>query len=130
MAFLQAEFPGRWRFDTKRYLDLGGNPDNIMILCQGERVIGFAHVYFRGGSYQGPPTYWHSLVGTHYGGLGPIGVAASVRGKGLGLALLQLSLQHLATLGVEDAVIDWTTLLDFYARAGFAPWKTYIRMEQ
>ena len=129
MAFLQAEFPGRWRFDTKRYLDLGGDCSDIMVLSQGSQVIGFAQIYHRASSYQAPPMYWHRLVGARYGGLGPIGVAAGVRGKGLGLALLQLSLQHLATLGVQDAVIDWTTLLGFYARAGFTSWKTYLRMD-
>jgi len=123
MDFLLAEFPGRWRYDTKRFLDQGGAPEDIMILRQGEKVIGFAHLHHRRSAYQGPPTYWHQLVGRHYGGLGPIGVAAAMRGKGLGLALLQLSLEHLAGLGVHDAVIDWTTLLDFYARVSFIPWK-------
>jgi predicted N-acetyltransferase YhbS len=52
-----------------------------------------------------------------------------MRGKGLGLALLQLGLEHLARMGVENAVIDWTGLVDFYGRVGFTPWKTYARME-
>ena len=129
IAFLQAEFPGRWHFDTKRFLSLGGNPQEIIILRQGQAVIGFAHVFHWRASYQGPPIYWHKLMGPHYGGLGPIGVAAGMRGKGLGLALLQLALQHVADVGVQDAVIDWTTLTDFYGRVGFTPWKTYIRME-
>ena len=129
MAFLQAEFPGRWRYDTRRYLDLGGAPQEIMILRQGERVTGFAHIYTRRSSYQAPPIYWKRLLGRSPGGLGPIGVAAGVRGQGLGLALLQLSLQHLAGQGVADAVIDWTTLTGFYGKVGFTPWKAYLRME-
>jgi len=129
MAFLRAEFPGRWRFDTGRFLALGGAPQDIMILRRSQDVIGFAHIYHRRSAFLGPPIFWHSLMGANYGGLGPIGVAAGMRGRGLGLALLQLSLQHLAGLGVTNAVIDWTRLLDFYAKAGFTPWKSYTRME-
>jgi predicted N-acetyltransferase YhbS len=128
-AFLQAEFPGRWRFDTKRFIDRGGDPGEIIVISQGAQVLGFAHIYHWRGSYQGPPIYWHTLLGRRYGGLGPIGVAAGMRGKGLGLALLQLGLEHLARKGVENAVIDWTGLVDFYGRVGFTPWKTYARME-
>ncbi len=129
MAFLRAEFPGRWRFDTGRFLALGGAAQDIMILRRSQDVFGFAQIYDRRSVFLGPPIFWHSLLGAHYGGLGPIGVAAGVRGRGLGLALLQLSLQRLAGLGVTDAVIDWTGLLDFYAKVGFTPWKTYTRME-
>ncbi len=127
--FLQAEFPGRWRFDTGRFLDRGGDVADIIILRRAATVLGFAHIYHWRASYQGPPVYWHKLLGGRYGGLGPIGVAAGMRGKGLGLALLQLGLQHIADLGVEQAVIDWTGLTEFYARVGFTPWKPYIRME-
>lgn len=128
-AFLQAEFPGRWRYDIRRYLDLGGDPSYIIIAKQGDAVIGFAQIHRAGRGYQGTPTYWRALRGPHPGGLGPIGVAANTRGKGIGLALLQLALEEAARRGVEDAVIDWTTLVDFYARVGFTPWKSYARME-
>jgi GNAT superfamily N-acetyltransferase len=128
MSFLLAEFPGRWRFDIAWYLEHGGKPQDIVLLRQGLQVVGFAHTYNPRSVFLGSPIYWHRLLGRRYGGLGPIGVAASVRGKGLGLALLQLALQHLARLGVCGAAIDWTDLTDFYARAGFAPWKTYTCM--
>ena len=109
MAFLQAEFPGRWRYDIGRFLSRGGAPQDIIILCQGQSVIGFARIHHRRSAFLAGPTYWHRLLRPRYGGLGPIGVAAAMRGKGLGLALLQLALAHLAQLGVEDAVIDWTS---------------------
>jgi predicted N-acetyltransferase YhbS len=59
--------------------------------------------------------------------LGPIGVAADARGGGLGLALLVAGLRQLRDRGAGPAVIDWTDLLDFYARAGFAPWLRYVQ---
>jgi len=128
-AFLAAEFPGRWRYDIARYLTMGGDPAMVIILRQGDAVAGFAQIHRAGRGYQGPPAYWRGVRGPRPGGLGPIGVAASMRGKGVGLALLQLALEEAARRGVEDGVIDWTSLLDFYARVGFAPWKSYARME-
>lgn len=129
MDFLHAEFPGGWRFDTRRYLDQGYDPKEIIILTQGAQVIGFAHIWSWRSSFLGPSVYWKKLLGRRCGGLGPIGVAQGMRGKGLGLALLQLALEYDAALGVEDGIIDWTSLTGFYARVGFTPWKTYIRME-
>ncbi len=128
LDFLRAEFPGRWRYDTERYLAAGNPPQEYIILRQGRRVIGFAKIHHRRSARLGPPLYWRRLLGRNAGGLGPIGVAADMRGKGLGLALLQLGLEHLAHLGVRQAVIDWTDLVDFYARVGFVPWKSYVQM--
>jgi predicted N-acetyltransferase YhbS len=79
-------------------------------------------------SWLGPNVYWHRLLGEHYGGLGPIGVSASHRGRGLGLALLCHSVAHLRDLGVRRMCIDWTNLLDFYGKIGFAPWKEYVHV--
>ena len=129
MDFLQAEFPGGWRFDTRFFLDQGYDPAEVIIMTQGAHVIGFAHIWSWRSRFLGPSVYWKKLLGHRCGGLGPIGVAQGMRGKGLGLALLQLALQYDAELGVEDGIIDWTTLTGFYALAGFTPWKTYIRME-
>jgi len=128
LDFLRAEFPGRWRYDTEHYLAKGTPPQEYIILRQDSRVIGFAKIHHRGSAYLGPPLYWRRLLGRGAGGLGPIGVAADMRNKGLGLALLQLALEHLAHLGVRHAVIDWTGLVDFYARVGFVPWKSYAQM--
>lgn len=129
MSFLLAEFPGRWRFDSKRFLDLGGDPADFVLLWRAQTVIGFARIHHAHSKFLAPPQYWRKLLAPASGGLGPIGVAAAERGKGLGLALLQLALEYDAGLGVQDAVIDWTSLVDFYARAGFSPWKSYLRME-
>jgi predicted N-acetyltransferase YhbS len=57
--------------------------------------------------------------------LGPIGVGKAIRGRGLGLALLVRGLEFLRAAGAHETVIDWTDLLDFYGRCGFAPWRRY-----
>ena len=68
--------------------------------------------------------YWRA-ASLAAGGLGPIGVAAALRGRGLGRALLVAALDRLRRLGHPDVVIDDTSLLGYYGPHGFAPWITY-----
>lgn len=125
LAFLEREFPGRWHYEISQFLANGGPPQDVVIVCLDGAVQGFAHIH--------PPFTTHLTYGTNWrralaqpaGGLGPIGVAQAVRGERLGLALLDGGLQVLAERGTRGCVIDWTTLLDFYAKVGFQPWIAY-----
>ncbi len=125
LAFLDREFPGRWRFDIGHFLDQGGAPDDIMLLRLDGALHGFAHLH----SPNTPPTAygmnWRLALTPPAGGLGPIGVSEAVRGEKLGLTLLDAGVQALAERGTRGCVIDWTTLLDFYAKVGFQPWIAY-----
>jgi GNAT superfamily N-acetyltransferase len=126
-GFLRREFPGRWHSDTVEALDAGMRGLDLALLqeeASGE-IVGFSRIYDAGSPVLGPGLYWRALMGESPGALGPIGVSASVRGKGLGLALLRLCLQELAGRGVRTTVIDWTDLGEFYAKMGFVPWKAY-----
>jgi GNAT superfamily N-acetyltransferase len=126
-AFFDAEFPGRWKSDTFEALDAGMRDKDLTLLideASGE-VVGFSRVYDEQSPVLGPGVYWRGIMGPSPGGLGPIGVSRSVRGKGLGLALLRLCLEELKGRGLRSMVIDWTDLGAFYAKMGFGPWKAY-----
>ncbi len=130
VGFLEREFPGGWLSITRWYLDRGGAPEDIIIMLDGDSVEGFCHVNHGGSNWLGPNVYWHRLLGPTYGGLGPIGISASHRGRGLGFALLCRSVAHLQRLGVRRMCIDWTDLLDFYGKIGFRPWKEYVHVSK
>lgn len=125
LRFLQQEFPGRWYYETAKRLEVEDNPRDILILTQGEEVVGFCHTFHRGSRRIGPSIYWRKLLGEAYGGLGPIGLAASTRGKGLGLALLCKGVEYVKGQGASRMAIDWTDLVHFYGRIGFRVWKRY-----
>jgi GNAT superfamily N-acetyltransferase len=129
LAFLDAHFPGRWRYDVGRFLAGGGDVGDIVGLLRGGKVLGMAHVFHPGSKRIGPSIAW-TRGGAGAGGLGPMGLAESLRGRGLGLALLDRAIVRLAQLGVQEMVIDWTVLLDFYGRLGFVPWKRYRHGER
>jgi Predicted acetyltransferase len=127
LDFLSAEFPGRWTSDTLEALEAGMRGRDLVLLMEESsgRVVGFSRIYDKDSPVLGPGVYWRNLMGDFPGGLGPIGVSKSVRGKGLGLALLRSCIEELAGRGVGNMVIDWTGLRDFYGKMGFRPWKAY-----
>lgn len=125
LRFLEQEFPGRWHYETAKRLEAEDTPRDILILTHNDEVVGFCHTFHRGSKRIGPSIYWRKLLGEAYGGLGPIGVAASTRGKGLGLALLCKGVEYVKQQGAGRMAIDWTDLVDFYGRIGFRVWKRY-----
>lgn len=125
LRFVGREFPGRWTYETEQRLRVEPTPADVLIIKGRADVIGFCHVYHQGSRRIGPSIYWREAIGGRYGGLGPIGVDRAHRGRGLGRALLAFALKHLRRVGVEHAVIDWTTLVEYYGRFGFQIWRTY-----
>jgi GNAT superfamily N-acetyltransferase len=124
LAFLDGAFPGRWRYIIGRFLAAGGRIEDIMGVVRHRAVLGFAHLFHAGSLWIGPSIAW-AARNARAGGLGPMGLAPDCRRQGLGLALLDGAVRHLAALGMEDMVIDWTNLLAFYGRLGFSPWRHY-----
>jgi GNAT superfamily N-acetyltransferase len=122
LDFLTREFPGSWELHARWHLARGGRTGDFVVLDVDRRIEGFCHIFRPGAWPPGPSTYWPTS-----GGLGPIGVSARLRGRGLGRQLLDASLRELRASGVELCTIDWTRLVDFYARFGFSPARSYLR---
>ena len=128
--FLTDEFPGRWRWEGLQYLEAGGYPEEFMLLFDDGQIIGFSQTYCSGSVQLGSNVMWNPLLGEHFGGLGPIGIAESHRGRGLGLALLCESVADMKRRGVRRMCVDWTGLVDFYGTIGFTIWKSYQHAEK
>ena len=125
LRFLLAEFGGEWWHDIGWFLQAGGEPADVLLLrAGGGSIRGFARIHTPASRPAGWPMYWRAQSPAA-GGLGPIGLATALRGRGLGRALLVLALDRLRRLGHPDVVIDDTTLLGYYGPHGFTPWITY-----
>ncbi len=125
MEFLGREFPGGWEYEVARYFESGGDPADCLLAMTTGTIVGFCRTFTPESRLLGGSTHWFPLLGKRWGGLGPIGISAALRGRGLGRTLLRYSVTSLKRRGIEDAVIDWTVLVDFYARVGFTVWKRY-----
>lgn len=124
-AFFERAFPGRWHFSAVEFLRAGGRIEDFIILRQAGRVEGFAWLTFPDSARPIERMYPHRLP-KPWGHLGPIGVAEPLRGLGWGGLLLQSGLMALRARGVRGCVIDWTSLLDFYGKWGFKPYRRYL----
>lgn len=126
LAFLLAEFGGEWWHETTWFLDQGGDPSTLLLLRDADRsIVGIARIHRPDVRPIGPPHFWAARRAPAAGGLGPIGIAASRRGAGLGRALLVTALDRLRRQGLTDVVIDLTSLLGYYGSHGFSPWLTW-----
>lgn len=126
-AFFRKNFPGRWTAEYLDFLDSGRDPGDLILLQEASsaRVLGFCRICRGLDPWLQPGLYWRSLLEGRTGALGPIGIDAGQRGRGLGLALLRRGLQELGAYGASRVVIDWTDQVGFYAPLGFRIWKTY-----
>ncbi len=127
LAFLQREFPDRWRFDFQEFMRENGRISDYQVLWTPRGIGGFCHLSFED-SWRPMERFYPNRLPRPWGQAGPIGVGADLRGKGYGAAVLDAGLHRLRDSGVRGCVIDWTGLLDFYGRFGFAPYRHYAML--
>jgi mycothiol synthase len=106
LAFVQKEFPGDWVRVVRTTADriVQGDPPTRLIVCHDGNgtVLGFSHFEMER--------------------FGPIGTAASARGRGLGQVLMYLTLNAQRAAGLRSAWFLWSddkTAARLYSAAGF-----------
>jgi GNAT superfamily N-acetyltransferase len=128
LDFLQREFAGRWRYECQSFL---GDPycrfSDYMLLWSERGVDGFCVLTFED-SGQPIERFYPYQLPRPWGQLGSVGVSADRRSRGYGAALLDAGLRRLHNNGVNGCVIDWTTIVDFYGKFGFTPYRAYQQM--
>ena len=122
--FLRRQFPGRWHFEFQEFLREGGRLADYFLAFSKDALAGFARLTFED-SERPIERFYLQRLPRPWGQLGPLGIAAEGRGKGLGAALVDAALRYLRQQGVNGCVIDWTDLLGFYAKFGFVPHRQY-----
>lgn len=124
-AFFQREFPGRWKYDVLSKIETEEDFGIVFGLFHRDVCDGFALLQWEGCNLPIGGAVWNVDLGPNWGSLGPIGVSASLRGKGSGHALLGSALEYLKAKGARQTIIDWTTLVQFYGKHGFQPARNY-----
>jgi len=126
LDFLQKNFPGRWYYEANNIRRIPGGIEDYWLLWYQNNPAGFVRTNISESAYMGSNVNWGSQWGKYYCGLGPIGIAADFRGKGWGIYLMIRVIQAFQQQGYCHMIIDWTTLVDYYAKLGFKPWIEYI----
>ncbi|MBA3061530.1 MAG: GNAT family N-acetyltransferase [Atribacteria sp.] len=128
LDFLQKTFPGRWYYEANNIRRIPGGIEDYWLLWYQNNPAGFLRTNTSESAYMGSNVNWGSQWGECYCGLGPIGIAADFRGKGWGIYLMIRVIQAFQQQGYCHMIIDWTTLVDYYAKLGFKPWIEYFTL--
>ena len=130
VAFLQREFPGRWRYECEAFVRTAqARFADYMLLWTERGVDGFCVLTFED-SHQPIERFYPYQLPRPWGQLGSVGVSADRRGRGYGAALVDAGLRRLHDNGVNGCIIDWLVIVDFYARFGFTIHREYRQMHK
>jgi GNAT superfamily N-acetyltransferase len=131
LKHVHANFSARWLTDTRHRLEVEPTAEEIMVAVNATGdVIGFSHTFSNQSHFIGPSVLWRGKLTPRFGGLGPIGVDVQYRKIGLGLALLACSVDRVKSTDADQMVIDWTELVEFYGKLGFAVCNRYAPMSR
>lgn len=129
LAFLEREFPDRWLYEVMQFFRIGGRATDFMVLRTEIGLDGFCWMTLADSTRPLDRFYMHGLP-QPWGQLGPLGVGAGCRGKGYGGAMVDAAIRHLQARGIAGSLIDWTTLLAFYGKFGYQPYRQYLMLEK
>lgn len=122
--FLQKEFSGRWLYEFEENMRQGDSISDYMVIWTEQGIEAFSLLTTEKSQRPLNRYYMHSLPHP-WGQLGSVGVSERCRGRGYGVLIVDTTLQNLAKLGVRTCVVDWTSLVDFYRKFGFEPFRQY-----
>ncbi|WP_047979886.1 GNAT family N-acetyltransferase [Ornithinibacillus contaminans] len=126
LDFMHRCFPGRWEYEAMHYFKKGGTGREFVVVKENGKIIGFCRINDALSPIMMGNVNWAPLFDVDtVGGIGPLGVAASRRKNGYGLAVVRAAVAALRERGVTDIIIDWTGIIDFYKKLGYDIWKSY-----
>lgn len=126
--FFARAFPGRWQFEFEMHVREGGRLSDFAVIETAPGVIEGFCMTTVADSLRPLDRFFHADLPEPWGQAGPLGVSETLRGTGLGLRVVNGALAHLVARGVRGCVIDWTDLVGFYAKFGFAPFREYVML--
>lgn len=129
LAFEAREFP-EWLPHYTRAVDLGDYGDLLVARVEGGVILGVLLLYGAWSHPERNDVRWKTLLGHDAGAIGAVGVAAAARGRGIGTALVARASEILRARGVGTCFIGWVWAVDFYARLGYRPWRSYAMGER
>ncbi|SOC37092.1 GNAT family N-acetyltransferase [Ureibacillus acetophenoni] len=130
LNFLKDVFPGRWHYEAYRYAQLNSTGREFMGFFIDGKLKGFCRMNDSQSPVIAQNVYWSHLFSSPLGGIGPLGIDRTIRGKHFGLDLVKAAVNELMKRGMHFIVIDWTQLETFYGKLGFTKWKEYQTMSK
>ena len=122
---------GRWALEAKEYFGKKTENDKnayIVGMIDG-KIISFAKVNDYKMYLSSYNLMWKERF-ENLGGFGPLGVDRNYRKKGIGFDMISVGLNDLVNKGCKTIILDWTGLMELYAKFNFEVWKSYKYMSK
>ena len=124
IAFEFEHFPG-WAAGFAYMAELGDFQNMLVAIDREKGIVGTLMLHTPTSRWLGANVVWKTLLGDALGGISAVGVAASERGRGIGIGMVAVGSEVLRERGVGNCHIDWTRIVDFYGKLGYKVWREY-----
>jgi len=124
IAFEEREFSG-WTRYFRDYSVLGDTQDLLLARDRQQQIVGSLVMLSPQSHPQRPEFLWKKILGEDMGAIMAVGVAEKERGRGIGIALVAYAGELLRVRGVDNCLIDWVVINDFYGKLGWRTWRDY-----
>lgn len=122
---------GRWALEAKDYFEKkSDNDENAYIVAMlNGKIVAFSKVNTYKMDLSSYNLMWKERF-ENLGGFGPLGVDRNFRKNGIGFDMISVSLKDLIDKGCKTLMLDWTGLMELYAKFNFEVWKSYKYMSK
>ena len=124
LAFEWEHFPG-WAAGFVYMAELGDFQNMLVAFDADKGIVGTLMLHTPSSRWLAANITWKTLLGDSLGGMSAVGVAASERGRGIGIGMVAIGSEVLRERGVGNCHIDWTNIVEFYGKLGFRVWREY-----
>ena len=124
LAFEFEHFPG-WAGAFVYAAELGDFQNMLLAIDPQQGLVGTLMLHTPSSQWLAANIAWKTLLGDSLGGISAVGVAASERGRGIGIGMVAVGSEVLRERGVGNCHIDWTNIVDFYGKLGYRVWRKY-----
>ena len=124
LAFEAEHFPG-WVAGFVYMAELGDFQNMLLAIDRGKGIVGTLMLHTPSSRWLAANITWKTLLEDNLGGISAVGVAASERGRGIGIGIVAVGSEVLRERGVGYCHIDWTRIVDFYGKLGYTVWREY-----
>ena len=121
----------RWAVEAELYFENKTEKDNdayIVGLYKG-KIVSFSRINMYDMDLVSYNVMWKERFEC-LGGFGPLGVDKEFRNKKIGKDMITISLTKLKEKGAKNIILDWTGLMELYAKYNFEVWKSYKYMSK
>lgn len=124
IAFEFQHFPG-WAPGLVYTAALGDYQNLLVAFDKDKGIVGTLMLHTPTARWLAANVTWKTMLGDSLGGISAVGVAASERRRGIGIGMVAVGSEVLRERGVGNCHIDWTNIVDFYGKLGYAVWRRY-----